>query len=194
MALILKHFLANSRIDIIEQKFLVSGHSYNACDRQFGTIEQATELYENIETPDRLFNIIMNAKQKPPPFTMTKMGMEDFISVSELSKVITNRKIDVDKMKVNCLKIRKITYDREQPTLIFVFDNSYTEQRIVIKKRKTPEDALEKAITPLLYPAGRPVTAARFNDLMELIEFIAPQYRFFYERLQKMLISKIRAW
>ena len=49
----------------------------------------------------------------------------------------------------------------------------------------TPEDALEKAITPLLYPAGRPVTAAKFNDLMELIEFIAPQYRSFYERLQQ---------
>ena len=160
-------------------------HSYNACDRQFGTIKQAAKLYENIETPDRWFNIIKNAKQKPPPFTMTKMGMEDFICVSELSKVITNRKIDVDKMKVNWLKIRKITYDREQPTFIFAFDNSYKQQRIDIKKRKTPEDALEKAITPLFNPAGRSVTAAKFNDIMELIEFIAPQYRSFYKRLQQ---------
>ena len=89
------------RINIIEQKFSMSGHSYNACDRQFGTIEQAAELYVNIETPDRWFDIIKNAKHKPPPFTVTKMGIEDFISVSELSKVITNRKIDIDKMKVN---------------------------------------------------------------------------------------------
>ena len=148
-------------------------------------MEQAAELYENIETPDRWFNIIKNAKQKPPPFIMTKMGIKDFISVWELSKIISNGKIDVDKMKVNWLKIRKITYDREWPTFIFALDNSYTQQRIDIKKKKTWEDALGKAITPLLYPAGRPVTATKFKWLMELIEFIAPQYRSFYERLQQ---------
>ena len=81
--------------------------------------------------------------------------------------------------------MRKITYDSEQPTFIFVFDNSYTRQRIDNKKRKTPEDVLKKAITPLLYPAERKVTAAKFNNLVVLMEFIAPQYRYFYERLQQ---------
>ena len=66
-----------------------------------------------------------------------------------------------------------------------MLSTTYTQQRIDIKKRKTSEDALEKDITPLIYSAGKPVTAAKFYDLMELMEFIAPQYRSFYERLQQ---------
>uniref|UniRef100_A0A1B0GNF7 Uncharacterized protein n=1 Tax=Phlebotomus papatasi TaxID=29031 RepID=A0A1B0GNF7_PHLPP len=47
MALFLKHFLCQNTHNItkITQKFFVSGHSYNSCDRSFGTIEKCSSRH-----------------------------------------------------------------------------------------------------------------------------------------------------
>ncbi|XP_067647159.1 uncharacterized protein [Eurosta solidaginis] len=180
ITLLIKHFLANSDIDLIEQKFFFSGHCYNMCDKQFGIIERISQRYQCIETPDKWIDIIRNAKQTHPQFTVIKMEMNDFVSAEELNKLIINVKKDL-----NNEKIRKIQSHRGHPMTIFAFDDFKVMKKIEINRNNVSDDALKLASTPLLFPLGRPITDAKFSDLMKLMEFIGPEHRQFYENLQK---------
>lgn len=53
-----------------------------------------------------------------------------------------------------------------------------------IQKRGAPDDALEKAETPILYPEGNPITVAKYEDLLVLIQDIDVRHRRFYHRLR----------
>lgn len=69
MSLMLKNFLCNwKRLELqtIEQHFYIPGHSYNACDRSFGTIELQKRRTENIFIPDHWIHVIEQAKNKNP--------------------------------------------------------------------------------------------------------------------------------
>ncbi|XP_067643864.1 uncharacterized protein [Eurosta solidaginis] len=180
ITLLVKHFLANSDIDLIEQKFFLSGHNYNMCDEQFKIIERIPEIYQCIETPDKWIDIIRNAKQTHPQFTVTKMEIYDFISAEELNKLIINVKKDL-----NNEKITKIQNYRAHPMTIFAFDYFNVMKKIEINRNNVSDDALKLASTPLLFPLGRPITDAKFSDLLKLIEFIGPEHRQFYENLKK---------
>ena len=79
--------------------------------------------------------------------------------------------------------MRKIVYDREQPMTIFAYDDTNEMQRIDVKKRKIPEDAMQFSETPLLYPLVNAISKAKFDDLQQLKQFLQPQYRLFYEKL-----------
>ncbi|XP_033212760.1 uncharacterized protein LOC117170240 [Belonocnema kinseyi] len=52
VAMMLKHFLASSKVDFIAQRFFLSGHSYNSCDRCFSFIEKKSREKEAAATPD----------------------------------------------------------------------------------------------------------------------------------------------
>lgn len=73
VTLLLKHFLASSHLSSITQKFFVSGHSYNSCDRCFSIIEKAKKLIDVVATPDDWLKIIKDSKQKQPVFVVKKM-------------------------------------------------------------------------------------------------------------------------
>lgn len=92
VALILKHFLASSNLDLIEQKFFLSGHSFNSCDQNFGYIEKEQRKYETIYDPDHWVDIIKNTRKTEPKFNVTKMEAKDFFTSQDLQQVITNRK------------------------------------------------------------------------------------------------------
>lgn len=98
LALMLKKFLSTHiTLDSIEQNFFVSGHSFNSCDRPFAVIENAKKKSKAIYTPDQWISLIECAKINEPKFLVTKMSSGDFLSTSELEKLITNRKVDEDK-------------------------------------------------------------------------------------------------
>lgn len=185
VALLLKYFLAKQDRELtILQKFFFSGHSYNSCDRQFGMIEKASKSYDKIETPDRWIRVIADSKNSDPRFVVTKMEMADFKSVDNLLELITNRKVDIRKNKVNWLKFRRIVYDKEQPMDIFGYDDEGTLQRINIKKKAISENAFDEAVVSLLYPFGRFITKAKYDDLQDLMESIEPRFRTFFHRLR----------
>lgn len=79
-------------IDIIDYKFLVSGHSYLPNDGEFGIIESASRRHAHIYSSDEWVEIIKNAKRKEPLFVVGNMKISDFLSTVALEKAITNRK------------------------------------------------------------------------------------------------------
>uniref|UniRef100_A0A1B0DBG1 Uncharacterized protein n=1 Tax=Phlebotomus papatasi TaxID=29031 RepID=A0A1B0DBG1_PHLPP len=84
VTLLLIHLLTGHQsLRIIDQKFFVSGHSYNSADRCFGLIERAAKKEETISTPQDWMTIIRAARQRNP-FEVIKMTSDDFVSSSEL--------------------------------------------------------------------------------------------------------------
>ena len=91
---VLKYFLEKIEIQLIAQKYFISGHDYNSCDQYFGEIQQARRLFKVILTPDHWIDIIKNVT-KQPGFEVTKIVTADFVSSKNLETLITNRKVDM---------------------------------------------------------------------------------------------------
>lgn len=185
MTLMLKYFMASSDLDLIEQKFFLSGHSYNSCDRSFGLVEKnKTRNYEIIATPDEWIEVILTAKKAEPKFSVTKMNARDFFSSKNLEKMIVNRKKNRMNEKISWLKFRSIIYDKEQLFTIFIRDDEGTRQVINIQKRGISEETFTEQNLSCLFPTGRKITRAKYFDLMSLKQYISIHKRPFYEALK----------
>lgn len=184
ISLMLKHFLASSHLELIEQKYFLSGHSFNSCDQNFGYIEKESRKIEIINDPDHWIDIIKNTRKTEPKFIVTKMKTSDFFSSQDLQQQIVNRKIDINKDKINWLKARTITHDKEQLFDLFLKFDDELLRRVHIGKKSVTEENFRDTELSLLYPNGKTITKQKYDDLMALIEFIPQKYRAFYQKLR----------
>lgn len=92
MALALIRFLQSNETDIevIDQKFLVSGHSFLPNDSDFGSVELAAKG-KAIYLPNDWEEIMTTCRRKKK-FIVCQMSNDEFFSTSTLEKNITNRK------------------------------------------------------------------------------------------------------
>lgn len=176
-----------SMVQQIDHKFLVSGHSYLACDRDFGVIEKHKKGYNDIYVPNDWVKIIKGARKRNP-FVVIEMQKADFISTEPLEKNITNRKKTNDGHPVNWLKMQWLKYSASNH-----YEFSYKESNnedvlfntINVRKRNASTSASTLLDTlPMLYPNGRKIDVKKFANLQELLDFIPPVHHKFYNDLQ----------
>lgn len=91
--MLMKYLSTHITLKTITQKYFVSGHSFNSCDRSFSTIEVAKKEAIDLYTPDNWIDLVKTAKVKEPKFVVTKMERADFFTSSGLEKLIFNRKV-----------------------------------------------------------------------------------------------------
>lgn len=181
LMLFLKKVLSeHSTLKEIEQKFFVSGHSFNSCDRSFAVIENSVRK-QNLNTPDEWLDFIQQAKKREPKFIVIKMTSSDFFSSYELEQLITNRKKDVNGKKVSWLAFRSIKCEKDK---LFEYSVNNKSAQINIKKKSVEEELFKQTKLQELYPNGRAIDEKKFKDLMDLTKFIDPKYRPFYENLK----------
>lgn len=166
----------------IHHKFLVSGHSYLPCDRDFGVIEKQKKYHPEIYVPNDWIKVILNARKKNP-FKVVQMTQEDFFSTVLLEKDITNRKINGEGEKVEWLKFQWILFTNDKPYHMFykysnnefvTFSCVNLSKRIMAKPKE-----LQK-----LYPNGHSIQKEKYNDLTELMQFIPPIHHDFYKNIK----------
>lgn len=176
----------NSELESIEQRFFISGHSYNSCDRCFGIIERQKKITEHIYIPEHWINIIKQAKKNDPKFTLIEMNKEDFFSCKRIESVITNRKKSVNNEKVEWLKIRKIVNTRPSPFNITVhIDNCNQPINVSIRKKGRQFNSIgfENVSFEPLYTDSRPIAYKKYNDLQQLMQYVPSQFQWFYTSL-----------
>ena len=124
------HIVGNPSLpfDVIDHKFMVPGRSYLPNDWDFGVIEQAKRRRQQIYTPSERYELV-RLVCRTSPFTVVEMSSEDFVEIKELTKLITNRKVDTLGRSVDWLSIRWIQVRKEAP-LKFRFRRSWTNWRI----------------------------------------------------------------
>lgn len=92
----------------------MSGHTYLACDRDFGIIEKSKKSFSEIFVPDDWTKVIRNARKRNP-FKIIQLNHGDFLSTETLQKNIVNRKETESHHPVNWLKIQWLRYESPNP-------------------------------------------------------------------------------
>ena len=111
------------------------------------------------------------------------MEKEDLFSTKSLESLIVNRKNTVAGGKINWFRFQKIINRRENPFLLNVIEyGSENLLTISLQKRGTTEIFKHKKLN-LLFPNGRLISKAKFDDLQKLILNIPEQYRYFNQSL-----------
>ena len=173
---------------VIHHKFLVSGHSYLPCDRDFGVIEKQKRFFHDIFLPDDWIKVISSSK-KINKFQVVKMKPEDFKSTEKLEKLLTNRKKGEQDIKVEWLKIQWLMFKAEEPFNIY-FKYSNNEGVLFycvnVSKKRTEVSQIKKEefYLDVLYPTGRPIEKLKYKDLQCLLPYIPPVCHDFYTTLK----------
>lgn len=92
MCLALMRFIQSdeTNIDVIDQKFLVPGHSYLPNDGDFGSVESAAKG-KIIYVPENWHDIMAKCRNKKK-FIVSEMKNEDFFSTANLERNMSKRK------------------------------------------------------------------------------------------------------
>ncbi|KAK9747461.1 hypothetical protein QE152_g5210 [Popillia japonica] len=126
---LLLFLVQSTHIDIIEQKFLESGHSYMEVDSMHSAIEREKK-YVSVNSVSDWANIMQRARSKrnrksANPYHVSQLHFSDMLDLKDLSKrIIQHRLKDVDGNK-NWLEIKCLRYDKADPsTISFRYDHS----------------------------------------------------------------------
>ena len=78
----------------IELAYLVPGHSYMQCDQQFGIISNNLKNYQEIGSPDRLMNLIKNARNGPKGnFKVHKLERSEILNIDVLNTTEKEKRV-----------------------------------------------------------------------------------------------------
>lgn len=189
ITMLLKKFLddvsPDESLEFIDQKYFVSGHSYNSCDRAFGLIEKHQKNSANgIFTPDDWICLIRDAKKNEPKFNVIVMQKEDFLSSTPLHSMIVNRKKNTEGEKINWLHFRTISYPKEDPFLLIISCGAGKKQYVRLDKKNISNESFSTCNLPLLYPDGRAISNKKLIDLMQLLKYVPAEKHEFFRSLK----------
>lgn len=194
VAIMLAHFLASktdSKLKKISFKFLISGHSFNLCDSDFGIFEKCIRKQKFIMTPQEYTDLMMKCKPENP-FKVTVMTHKLFKDPSDLLKNITKRDFDKNsKDQVSWIKSREFMLDAQSPFSIFLrynfHDNYYELNYGKIKRARGIETIVSKGWSELslklLYPDGKSISEAKKKDLIKIAQYLPPNGQRFIEEI-----------
>lgn len=190
ITLMLKKFLdawPYSDLKVIEQRYFVSGHSYNNCDRCFGLVEIQKKATELLYEPKHWISLISQAKKSEPKFTVIEMLREDFFSSKTIEREITNRKKTVNNEKIDWMKIQRIINTRSNPFQIQIenYGNYNKQFNVNLRKRgKNNSIAFSDVNLEPLYTQQRKIKYKKYADLQKLMQYIPDKFQSFYATLE----------
>lgn len=106
------YLVSKGHFDEINHKYLVSGHSFMSCDRDFAQIEKR-KRQEKCEVPMDLVRMMIAAVKKTP-FLVTIMNREDFFDF----KLASESSINTSKLQIS--KAQWINISRQNPGFVSI--------------------------------------------------------------------------
>lgn len=101
LVLMLIHVLQlHCSLKTISLRYLKTGHTFLPNDSEFGDFECSLKENERIYTDDQYIKIMKSCRTKNQ-FQVNRLSSQDFFSVRKLEELITNRKVDINKQKIN---------------------------------------------------------------------------------------------
>ena len=179
------HIVASSNFSyrLIDHKFMVSGHSYLPNDRDF---EKASRRTQHVYVPEEWCTLVEKSRRNNP-FQVTRMEIQDFVSIENVKSSIVYRKVNTHKEKVNWLDIRWIRVSKDHPfQMQYRYSHNTLEAWKVLdvqpKRQGRPPDTGRATLEPL-YMNERCLQSNKLSDLKELMQFIPPVHHSFYTKL-----------
>lgn len=182
-----------TNLDLIDLKFMESGHSYLECDSMHATIERKSK-HKNIYTTREWALLISTARLNPRPYQVNVMSYNDFYDLKDLvGRTVKNVSTTVTNQKVNWIKIKWIRVEKSKPQIIqFKYnldDSQFLEIDIALDKKtrlqhKDPFD-WSTIVPKQLYEKKLLISAEKKKDLMSLLnkKVIPEEYSHFFEEI-----------
>nr|XP_022905846.1 uncharacterized protein LOC111417713 [Onthophagus taurus] len=188
MCLALMRFIQSdeTNIEVIDQKFLVPGHSFLPNDSDFGSVELAAKG-KVIYVPENWYEIMTNCRNKKK-FIISTMNKNDFFSTENLKRNVSNRKINIENKRINWLKIQWIRIQKGSPYKIMYKETledmiEFDVLNIKPTGRKGRPISLKNVPYVKLYTNIRPIGKLKKQDMMALLPFIPPVHHNFFLNL-----------
>ena len=177
--------IADTNIEVIDHKFMVSGHSFLPNDRDFGQIEQYAK--DRIKyVPEDWYSIIQKCRSKNP-FALYKMNREDFFSIQVLENLVTRRNKNENNNQVSWLKIQWLHFERDKPYKIFykeTLNQDYPFEILnILPNRKGAPKYLKNIQLTTLYSDPLKISAKKKKDMQELYQFIPPCHQEYFKKI-----------
>lgn len=180
MIYVLQH---HSSLEKISLRYRLSGHSFLPNDSDFGDVECALRGKDKVCTDEAYIKVMEDCRDKNK-FEVVRIKSEDFFSVEKLENLITNRKVDIMKVKISWLETHEILIDKSHPNIIKMRKRIGDEfQTIDIAKAKTKLD-FKNVKLEQLWPNNRPLSKEKINDLNEMLELVDDKDKPFYDFLK----------
>jgi hypothetical protein len=169
-------------VDIIEQKFLESGHSFMEVDSMHSSIESKKKFMPIYCVNDyiNIFKLARASKSKSnkPPYRTCQLSFSDFLDLKNLSdQLIKNKNVDDNGKKINWLKVKCFKYEKSAPNILqykYNYSEDYTRINIICARRpgRRPTSSSYKQVDDLkklaLYKTQISITKQKKNDLLDL--------------------------
>lgn len=186
VALMLMKLTQDSNIEVIDHKFMTSGHSYLPNDSDFGIIEKAAKN-RTMFVPNDWYEVMTTAKKKNK-FILVRMDKRDFFSTAALEKVITKRKKDEENKDVNWLSIQWLRYEKNKPYKIlykYTLNTDIEFSCLNLKPTKPGRQFDFKNIhLQQLYNSSRVISNLKIRDMLYLLKYIPPVHHSFFAELK----------
>jgi len=172
-------------LKIINQKFLVSGHTFLDCDTDHSVIERKKKNAQNIHLPRDWYNLVRNASKK---FTVQLMDGYQF-DFKALSKGRDSPFVKRKKNKAGDRFLWKdvvwLQHNRLLPQGTIAYKETHDKdvpfQYLDTKRKK--KGTLNLTLSPSYY-GPRAIPQLKKNDLLKMLHLIDPECRSFYTSLQ----------
>lgn len=165
----------------IDHKFPEVGHTYLDSDRDFGRIEKVLRKHDTVVIPDKYREIISKASRKKQVIDMA----QHFRKISELPQKLHlfNRKKDYLNEPV---KFRDgIKWIRVEEYGSYLYKESYDEtvpfRKVNILQNKNRTAAPDNIEVERIREKYGTISDEKRKNLRELLKFVKPEYRYFYE-------------
>ena len=162
------------RVEII---FLVSGHSFLPCDRDFGVLEKKFRVHTDLLTTNNYAEVIRDATT--PPFEVVLMSRDEFLDVKTLAQYITKRKPDVAFSSARQLVV-DAAYKEGYilKTNYLMTSDSPGQHKCRLMKSNKKYNAklfdLSSVVLPEKYATERVLNTNKIKDLGTLQQFVGP--------------------
>lgn len=176
--------LLSKKFDVIDQKFPVVGHSYMASDADFGIIEQALRNVERVYSAENYRELIKGVKINKKPFIVQNIAgglvnAKNFAKEMRLVKRQRNlKKEKFDFRKIRWLRVDKFGFFKYRLS----FDDTEEWNEVDIRGRHFSSD-ISIDLTELATIPGRPIAAAKVDDLKKQLPYIPRVHHGFYNSI-----------
>lgn len=157
-----------TKINTIEHKYLITGHTQNEGDSAHSVIERHVARARKagpIFIPEQYYTLIRTAKKSGSPYVVNEMTHKDFIDIKHLAGVLGIR------LKINVSELKCIKFDKARPGVMF-YKKSYGqhdyEESVICTSRNSKSCMPDKLKSAYLKKVG--ISEKKKEGLLKLIE------------------------
>lgn len=170
IAALFLYIVQTTSVDIIEHKFLESGHSYMEVDAMHSAIEKEKK-YQPVYVVHDWLSIFRRARSKRnrnkfgDPFITKEFKFNEILNLQELSRtLLKNKTTDSNNEKVNWLKVKCFRFQKTEPGVIeyrYDYFNEYKKINIGGRSRVAQKVNFETLKITTLYKNMQPISVQK---------------------------------